>query len=218
MTRAATKLMITIILLANGLSCVCYAQGELPDRTIDLREAIQETMAEARRAVDELGVTKAAMHRIQAALGQLARVPGLKEHSDLREVHGGGVASAVLSSDGNDGLTLILARFQPDKPTPIHDHGTWAVAYVLEGQDRYTQWKRLDDGDDPQRAELQVKYEKTLGPGDSVYWFNPPHDIHSQQAMDGFAWELILFGKNPLHGTLHYFDHTTGRVTEKKPQ
>ena len=158
------------------------------------------------------------MHRIQTALSRLARVPGLKERSDLREVHGGGVASAVLSSDENDGLTLILARFQPGAPTPIRDHGTWAVAYVVEGQERYIQWERLDDGGDPQRAELQVKYERILGPGDTVYWFDPPHDIHSQQALDGVAWELLLFGRNPLQGTLHYFDLRTGHVTEKKPQ
>ena len=217
MSRSTTKLLSGIIPLAIGCSCI-YAQDGVPNRKTDTQVAIQQTMAEARRAVDELGVTKAAMQRIQTALGQLARAPGLKEHTELREVHGGGVASAILSTEGADGLTLILARFEPGKPTPIHDHGTWAVAYVLEGKDRYIHWKRLDDGHDPQRAELEVKYEKILGPGDAVNWFGPPDDIHSQQALDGAAWELVLFGRNPLHGTLHYFDPTSGQVTEKKPQ
>ena len=224
MTHAVAKLATRLILVVSCSSCAGHPQDEFPRRPSHLppanspEEAIQETMAEARRAVIELGVTEAAMDRIQTALGRLARTPGLKERSDLRDVHGGGVASAVLSSDGNDGLTLILARFQPGTPTPIYDHGTWAVAYVLEGQDRYTQWDRLDDGGDPQHAELHAKYERNLGPGDSVFWFDPPHDIHSQQAMDGVAWELLLFGRNPLQGTLHYFDLGTGRVTEKRPQ
>lgn len=174
-------------------------------------------MAEAREAIDELGVTDAALRRIETALGRLARAPGLKERSDLREVHGGGVASAVLGTEGSDGLTLILARFQPGMPTPIHDHGTWAVAYLLEGEERYTQWKRLDDGVDPGRANLGVKYERILRPGDAVHWFNPPQDIHSQEALGGVAWELLLFGRNPLHGTLHYFDRETARVTKKAP-
>ena len=106
----------------------------------------------------------------------------------------------------------------PDAPTPIHDHGTWAVAHVLEGRDYYIQWERLDDRSDPERAELGVKNESVLGPGDSVYWYGPPHDIHSQQGKDGPAWELVLAGKNIMRTTRHYFDRDTGRVTEKKPQ
>lgn len=157
------------------------------------------------------------MQQIQAALQRLAEVPGLRSHSEPREVHGGGVASAVLGSESRSGLTLILARFTPGMSTPVHDHGTWAVAYVLEGQDRYTQWERLDEGGDPGRAELRVKYERVLEPGDAVYWFSPPHDIHSQEALGGPTWELILFGKNPLQGTLHYFDPPTGRVTTMDP-
>ena len=126
--------------------------------------------------------------------------------------------AVVPASEGDDGLTLILARFTSAAPTPIHDHGTWAVAHVLEGQDYYIQWERLDDRGDPERAELRVKYEKVLGPGDSVYWYGPPHDIHSQQGKDGPAWELVLAGNNILRATRHYFDLDTGRVTEKKPQ
>ena len=178
---------------------------------------IQETLNEARQAIDLHGVSEAAMPRIKAALQKLAQASGLKEHSELREIHGGGVASAVLRSESDQGLTLILARFSPGMTTPIHDHGSWAVAYVVEGQERYTQWERRDDGSDPDHAELGVKYERVLGPGDSVHWFNPPHDIHSQEALEGYTWELILFGSNPLHGTLHYFDPSTGQVTAREP-
>jgi len=212
----------TFLLTSLGLLLSCWSCSGDPRQESDpqptVQEAIQETMAEARAAIDELGLTEATMHRIQAALGSLAQVPGLKEYGEVGEVHGGGVASAVLSSDGQHGLTLILARFRPGETTPVHDHGTWAVAHVVEGRDRYIQWERMDDGVDPQHAELRVKFEKVLGPGDSIYWFEPPHDIHSQQAMGDFAWELLLFGRNPLQGTLHYFDIETGRVEERKPQ
>jgi predicted metal-dependent enzyme (double-stranded beta helix superfamily) len=218
----ATKLVMSLILVASSWSCAGRPEGESHgsrgvSAAKSLHDVIEETMAEARRAVNEHGVTEVAMLRIQAALGQLARAPGLKKQNDLRELHGGGAASAVLSSDGLDDLTLILARFQPGRSTPIHDHGTWAVAYVVEGKDRYTQWERLDDGGNSEHAKLQVKYERTLGPGDAVYWFDPPHDIHSQEAIQGITWELLLFGRNPLGGTLHYFDAATGRVTTKEP-
>ena len=158
------------------------------------------------------------MLSIKSELEKLAKMPDLTKQ-EVKEIHGGGVASTVLSSDGDEDLTLILARFDPGISTPIHDHSTWAVALVVEGRERYIHWERMDDGNDPKKAELRIKYEKTLEPGDYVYWFDPPHDIHSQEALDSHAWELLLFGKNPLRGvSLHYFDKETGVVTTKKPQ
>lgn len=234
MTHPRTNLVAILMLAASCCSCTRDSQeeplrltterGQAVDSVIEeeadsLQTAITQAMTEARQAVNELGVTEVAMRRIEAALSRLAQAPGLKERIDLgEELHGGGVAAAILASDGDDSLTLVLARFAPEAPTPIHDHGTWAVAYLVEGQDRYVQWERVDDGSDPRHAELRVKSERVLGPGDSVYWFDPPHDIHSQQAKDGAAWELVLFGKNAMRATRHYFDLETGRVTDAKPQ
>lgn len=183
-----------------------------------LQQAIARTLAAARRAIDEHGITEAAMLRIQQALGSLAKTPGLKEHSALREMHGTDAASTVLASEGSEGLTLIFARFPATAPTPIHDHGSWGVAYVVEGLDRYTQWERLDDGSDPEHAKLQVQYEKILTPGGSVYWLNPPHDIHSQQGHGEPAWELVLFGRDVMHIERHYFDREKGLVVTAMPQ
>jgi hypothetical protein len=229
MTNVARKLVPILIVIASGCCCTAgtherssdVAAGGVATRgqqtTGSVDDAIARTMSEARLAVKELGVSEAAMRRIETALSELARTPGLKERASLRQLHGGGGASGVLASDGEDDLTLLLARFEPGKSTPIHDHGSWAVAYVIEGEDRYTQWERLDDGSDPAQAKLRVKYERTLRAGDAVYWFDPPHDIHSQEAMDVVSWELLLFGKNPQQGILHYFDRESGRVTTRSP-
>ena len=186
--------------------------------TRELSEAIQLVMSKSRQSIDEFGVTEQGMLHIKSALEQLAKEPGLTSQK-VKEIHGGGVASTILASDGDDDITLILARFDGGVTTPIHDHSAWAVALLVEGRERYTHWERRDDGTDPNKADLQVKYEKILRPGDYVYWFDPPHDIHSQEALDGTAWELLLFGKNPLRGVnLHYFDPETGVVTARKPQ
>ncbi len=179
---------------------------------------ITGTMAEARRAIDEHGVTETAMRRIQAALHKLAQISGLHDHASFQELHRSGAAASVLASEGPEGLTLVFARFPPDAPTPVHDHNTWGVAYVMEGHDRYIHWERLDDGRDSEHAQLRVQYEKALGPGDSVYWLDPPGDIHSQQGENETAWELVLFGKNAMQATRHYFDAATGHVTVAKPQ
>jgi len=223
MTQLATTLALSLIVAAGGCGSTADFQPKQDTRSSDVSsvdsvdEAIRATMAEARQAVTELGVTEPAMQRIQTALRRLAETPGLRERSDLRELHGGGAAAAVLASDGKEDLTLILTRFEPGKATPIHDHGSWAVAYLVEGRERYVQWEREDDGSDPERAEVRVEYERILHPGDALYWLDPPHDIHSQQALDEVAWELLLFGRNPQQRHLHYFDPGTGRVTTRAP-
>ena len=66
-TRVVTKLMTSLILVASCCSCAANPQDELRSRpgdpqAISLQEAINETMAEARQAVNELGVTDAAVH------------------------------------------------------------------------------------------------------------------------------------------------------------
>ena len=95
--------------------------------------AITETLKQARRAIDQHGVSEAAMRDIQAALHRLAQIPGLKDHATLQELHRSGAAATVLASEGRDGLTLVYARFPPEAPTPVHDHSTWGVAYVVAG-------------------------------------------------------------------------------------
>lgn len=184
----------------------------------NLTMMIKETMALARSALDEFGVSETAIQRIQIALGKLAQAPGLKEYARMSEVHSSGVGAAVLASEGIEGLTLVFARFPKEPATPIHDHQTWGVIYVVEGYDMYTHWDRLDDGREPNMARLRIKYTKVLGPGDSLYYSGPPDDIHSQHGHNGEVFELVMFGRNAMRIPRHYFDSLTGNVTLAMPQ
>jgi hypothetical protein len=85
---------------------------------------------------------------------------------------------------------------------------------VVKGRDRYTHYERLDDGSDPDTARLKVQYERILEPGESVYWLNPPGDIHSQQGEGETALEVVLFGRNPQAAVRHTFNPETGQVRE----
>jgi len=180
------------------------------DNTAQITAA--RVVAIAREAVDKDGIGDKAFSSIKQALRELATTPSLIEQVDMHGLHDSGAAATLLASEGLDGITLMLARFSSDAPTPIHDHGTWAVACVVSGQDRYVHWERLESGQDADHAEIRVKYERTLGPGDTVDWQEPPHDIHSQQGSGGDVWELVLFGRNAMQIPRHYFDTATGSV------
>jgi hypothetical protein len=177
-----------------------------------LKSLLSDTLRKARLQVADQGPSELSVPLIVDCLRELGQAPGLKEAVPLRPLHRGTAAGNVLASEGRDGITLFLARLNPEAPTPIHDHGTWGVAYVFDGRDRYLQWSMPGMADDPGRTPLHLRYERILAPGDSE-WFVPPDDIHSQQGEGGYAWELILFGRDITQFPRRYFDPDTGRVT-----
>ena len=144
-------------------------------------------------------------------LSNASRQPGFVPETEMRALHGGESSFTILQSDP-DGLTLMLARFAPSEETPVHDHGSWGVACVVKGRDRYRHWHHDDEG------HLKVQYEKVLTPGDFVVWLDRPHDIHSQQGIDEPALELVLFGKDVTVIPRHYYDPETGKVRTALPQ
>ena len=163
------------------------------------------------RDVLAAGVDEERLERVGRMLAEASRQPGFVTESEMRTLHGGDSSSAILQSDA-DGLTLMLGRFSAAEETPVHDHNSWGVACVVQGQDRYRHWHHDDEG------RLKVLYEKVLGPGEFVFWLDPPHDIHSQQGIGAPALELVLFGKNVMVIPRNYYDPTTGKVRTALPQ
>jgi predicted metal-dependent enzyme (double-stranded beta helix superfamily) len=129
----------------------------------------------------------------------------------MHSLHGSDASFKLLQSDP-DGLTLMLARFPESAETPVHDHGSWGVACVVSGRDRYRHWK-LDPADG-----VRILYEEELAPGAFVTWLDPPRDIHSQRGIGGDAMELVLFGKNVTVIPRNYYDPETGKVRTALPQ
>jgi len=149
------------------------------------------------------------------ALGRLladeSAKPGFVPEAEMNALHGGDSSFTILQSDA-DGLTLMLAKFSSVEETPVHDHGSWGVACVVSGRDRYRHY-RVDAG-----GKVTLAYEKELEPGAFVTWPDPPHDIHSQQGIGEPAWELVLFGKDVTAIPRHYHDLETGRVRTALPR
>ena len=171
-----------------------------------------DLVAEASAYVSRLGPSREAFDAIAERLRKLSRQPDLVSEDRLRNLHGSSASMTILA-EGEDGSALMLARFSSEAPTPVHDHGSWAVICVVKGRDRHVKWERVDDGAVEGRAELRSVEERELRPGDVQFLDQPPGDIHSQQGIDGDAWELVYFGSNPLPKARAYFDPEAGTVT-----
>jgi predicted metal-dependent enzyme (double-stranded beta helix superfamily) len=171
---------------------------------------VAEFMANARELLAG-GVTEESLAAVGRLLAESSRKPGFITEGEMRSLHGSESSFMLLQTDP-DGLTLMLSRFSPEAATPVHDHKSWGVACVVRGKDRYKHWELAPDG------TVRVLYERDLDPGSFVTWLGPPHDIHSQQGIEGDAMELVLFGKNVTAIARNYYDPATGKVRSALPQ
>lgn len=147
---------------------------------------------------------------VGALLARMSAEPGFVPDAEMKSLHGGDSTFTVLQTDP-DGLTLMLAKFSALEETPVHDHGSWGIACVVRGRDRYRHYS-IEDG------KVSLLREIELPAGSFVTWADPPHDIHSQQGIGEPAWELVLFGKDVTRIPRHYHDLETGRVRTALPQ
>jgi predicted metal-dependent enzyme (double-stranded beta helix superfamily) len=98
--------------------------------------------------------------------------------------------SVVIAHRG-DGPLLAARWFEPGAATPIHGHGSWGVAVVVEGRDRYEEWARTPDGG------AQLVQVRELREGQCAHWDAPPNDVHRQEGTGGGALELVVLGRPP---------------------
>ncbi|MGY2062596.1 hypothetical protein ACW9HQ_47585, partial [Nocardia gipuzkoensis] len=93
-----------------------------------------------------------------------------------------------------DGLFSIVALvWLPGQQTTIHDHVSWCVAGVHEGQESERRYRLVPDGS---TCRLVVD-EDVLNPVGAVSAFAPPGDIHRvRNAGDTKAISIHLYGAN----------------------
>jgi predicted metal-dependent enzyme (double-stranded beta helix superfamily) len=125
---------------------------------------------------------------------------------------GQGFGACVLHEETDHQLAVFVASWLPDRGTPPHDHGTWAVVAGLEGAERNSFWKRLDDRSRPGHAEIVRVGEHTLAPGDVVAM--PSGAIHSVwNDGDRISVSLHIYGRHVNHTRRSRYDPETGTET-----
>ncbi|MGK7876914.1 MAG: cupin [Xenococcaceae cyanobacterium] len=76
-------------------------------------------------------------------------------------------------------LTVQMVVWLPGRVSPIHNHATWGVVALINGEEKNTLWRRTNDPEFPDRIE-QVG-EQILVPGDIISF--TPNAIHGVEAM-----------------------------------
>jgi predicted metal-dependent enzyme (double-stranded beta helix superfamily) len=101
----------------------------------------------------------------------------------------------LLHEEPDHTLAVFVLAWLPDRGTPAHDHRTWSVVAGIDGNEKNTFWKRIDDGSRPGYAELKWNGERVYGPGDAVSFL--PHEIHTVwNDTDAVTLSLHTYGKH----------------------
>jgi 3-mercaptopropionate dioxygenase len=179
----------------------------------EIRGLIEETrrltaaVASPARRVEAL---KPAFSRLLAADGWL---PASFAEPDHTSGMGGGIGQYALYRAEDGSLCLFSLVVPAGASTPVHDHLAWGLVGVYRGAQRDTTYERLDDGRDPDRADLRVAREEVAERGDFYALLPPDGDIHYVHTVSATpSVSIHLLANDTACVWRHRFDPEAGTV------
>ena len=116
-----------------------------------------------------------------------------------------GFSAFLLHEEEDHSLAVLAVSWVPGMGITPHDHGTWAVVVGVDGIERNTRYRRLDNRRNPEYAELEIKEESNAGPGDLVLIKTGGiHAVHNTS--DKVTLSVHTYGKHINHTERSQFD------------
>ena len=174
---------------------------------VDATRRATETIADVRQRVDAL---RPAFAELLAADDWL---PDACAQPDLKSGMGGGIGQYALFRAQDGSLCLFSLVVPPGTSTPVHDHLAWGVIGVYRGRQQETIYRRLDDGQDDGRAQLEVTRQQVVDAGQFYTLLPPTDDIHYVRTLsDVPSVSIHLLANDTACVWRHRFDPAAGTV------
>ena len=126
---------------------------------------------------------------------------------------GGGIGQYALYRAEDGSLTLFSLVIPAGAETPVHDHLAWGLIGVYRGRQRETVYRRLDDGRDEARADLEVSRTSEMMEGEFYALLPPVDDIHYVRTLsDVPSVSIHLLANDTACVWRHRFEPSTGEV------
>src|SRR3989449_1153188 len=140
---------------------------------------IRALVAETQRLTAAIDEVPARVEALRPAFARLLASDGWLPEScaqpDEKSRMGGGIGQYALYRAEDGSLCLFSLVVPAGASTPVHDHLAWGLVGIYRGRQDETVYRRLDDGRDPSRADLEIAKRQELGPG-GFYTLLPPTD------------------------------------------
>ena len=141
-------------------------------------------------------------------------LPDKYAQPDFKSRMGGGIGQYALYRAEDGSLCLFALVVPPGARTPVHDHLAWGLVGIYRGRQDETIYRRLDDGSDETRADLEVKQKQLLGEGEFYALLPPQDDIHYVETVSETpSISIHLLANDTACVWRHKYEPDAGTVT-----
>lgn len=111
--------------------------------------------------------------RVAAALRPHLHAPGLLA-PEQRSSNPAGYQQHILHVEDDARFSIVSLVWLPGQETPTHDHVSWCVVGVYEGEEHESQYRLVQEGS----IACLIEAGQSVNPTGSVAAYTPPGDIH----------------------------------------
>ena len=109
-------------------------------------------------------------------------------------------------------FSIIGGVWHPGQTTPIHNHLTWALIGVYDGEEREALFRRTDDESNPKVAKIEKVSEKINTKGHVTVLGH--RGIHRVDSISGKPTTSIhVYGRDIGRAERHSYDPVTGEIS-----
>lgn len=179
----------------------------------EIRALIEET----RRLSSQIADLPARVEALKPAFGALLAADGWLPPDygspDFSSGMGSGIGQYALYRAEDGSLTLFSLVIPAGAETPVHDHLAWGLIGVYRGRQHETVYRRLDDGSQDGKADLEVSRAQTMDTGEFYALLPPQDDIHFVKTVsDVPSVSIHLLANDTACVWRHRFEPATGGV------
>lgn len=110
-------------------------------------------------------------------------------------------------------LSVIVFCWGPRQGTPIHDHLSWGVLGFIDGMEKETRYKRIDDGTNAEYAQLEEVGVHYTEKGRTSHLVTPSRDVHKvENPGDTPSVSIHVYGCDMGRQQRRRYDLQSGKI------
>jgi predicted metal-dependent enzyme (double-stranded beta helix superfamily) len=154
------------------------------------------------------------VQQVRPLLEQLLAQRDWLDDKFRRPVPGKPYTQYLLYTPPDEAWSVVSFVWPCGSTTPIHDHCTWGVIGVYQGQESETPYRIVAGSIATGQVRLAAQGMASLRPGE-VSCVVPPYDVHRvSNNGDDVAVSIHVYGVNIGRQPRHVFDAETGQVKD----
>lgn len=180
--------------------------------TVSNKESLQKFEEDVKSLLDSTKEVSQFVVALQPILQDLLNEPGLlPEEFQKPQPHKYG--QYLLHKSEDDSFTVVAFVWGPGQKTPVHDHLTWGVIGVLQGEIEETRYRRLGGGEVQDWSVPEASKVVRAVKGNTSFVYPPDFDFHQvSNSTDEIAITIHVYGADIGTYERHVYEVESGLI------